>query len=580
MTRFTLQADHSKEPPLSRLAPGLHSLLGYQRAWLPHDLAAGVSVAAVAIPTAVAYAQIMGLQPVIGLYASILPLLVYALFGTSRHLIVNPDAATCALVGTTLAPLAAGNPDTLLSLSITLAFFTGLICVAASFFRLGFVADFLSRPILVGFLNGVAIYIFISQIGKLFGFPMSAHGIIPSAIEFVRKVPQTHVPTLMVGLLTMGVLLGSKRLLPRWPGPLLAVVVAVGLAQWFDLGERGVAVVGHVPAGLPRLRWPEFDAHLLNPLLGGALGVALLSFSNAMIVARSFASKDGYEVDADKEIFALGACQIVSGLSQGFPISGADSRTALNHAMGGRSQLAGLVAAGVMAAVLLFLTVPLAYLPKAALGAILVQAAIGLFDLHEMRRLWKVSWQEFAVAVLTMLGVVGLGVLDGIVLAVVLSILFLLARSSRPPDAVLGRVAGLKGFHDTAHHDLAETRSGLVLYRFSSAIVFFNAPYFKKRALETLASRPNTRWFVVDGSPVNFMDSTGASAVEDLAREMKQRGVKLGFAQLRSEVRSILERTGVKSVLGEDSFFPTLNSAIRDFEGSSPVASDSSDDAS
>lgn len=580
MTPTPPTSDHRKTLPLLRLAPGLQQLLGYQRGWLPHDLAAGVSVAAVAIPTAVAYAQIMGLQPVIGLYAAILPLVAYAVLGTSRHLIVNPDAATCALVGTTLAPLAAGNPDTLLSLAITLAFFTGVVCVAAGFFRLGFVADFLSRPILVGFLNGVAIYIFISQIGKLFGFPMNAHGIIPSAIEFVRKVPQTHVPTLIVGLLTMGVLLGSKRLLPRWPGPLLAVVFAVGLVKWFDLSTRGVAVVGHVPAGLPHLRWPEFDVRFLNPLLGGALGVALLSFSNAMVVARSFASKNRYDVDADKELFALGACQIVSGLSQGFPISGADSRTALNHAMGGRSQLAGLVAAGVMAAVLLFLTVPLAYLPKAALGAILIQAAIGLFDLHEMRHIWKVSWQEFAVAVFTMLGVVGLGVLDGIVLAVVLSLFFLLARSSRPPDAVVGRVAGLRGFHDVAHHELAETRSGIVLYRFRAAIVFFNAPYFKKRALETLASRPGTRWFVVDGGPVNFMDSTGASAVEDLAIEMKQRGVKLGFAQLRSEVRSSLERAGVKAVLGEDAFFPTLNSALRAFEGSSPAASAGSDDAS
>ena len=373
--------------------------------------------------------------------------------------------------------------SSLLSLSVVLAIFTGLFCVAASLLRLGFLADFLSRPILTGFLNGVAISIFLGQIGKVFGFPMQSHGIIPSLIEFVRKLPQTHLPTLAVGLLAIAVMLVSKRLLPRWPGPLLAVVAAVAVVKTMGLDARGVAVVGNVPAGLPRLSWPTFDPQFLPPLFGGALGVALVSFCNAMVVARSFAAKNHYEVDADRELFALGASQFAAGLCQGFAVSGTESRTAMNHAMGGKSQAAGLVAAAVMAAVLLFLTGPLSYLPKAAPGAVLIFAAIGLFDLASLRRLWRVSRSEFGVAIATMLGVIALDVLEGIVMAVSLALLLLLKRSARPPDAVLVRVPGMKGFHDLAHHADASATPGLLLYRFGAGIVFYNASYLKKRVL-------------------------------------------------------------------------------------------------
>lgn len=552
--------------PASGAVPGWRQLLAYRREWLPHDLGAGLAVAAVALPTAIAYAGIIGLPPVNGLYAAILPLLVYAAFGTSRHLIVNPDAATCALIASTLAPLAAGDPGSLQSLSLFLALLTGVVCIGAGFFRLGFLADFLSRPILIGFLNGVAIHILLGQIGRIFGFAMESHGIVPSLLELVDRLPETHVPTLVVGLLILGVLLATRRFLPRVPGPLVAIVVSVVVVKAWDLGARGVAVVGEVPAGLPSLDWPALDPGAVRPLLLGALGVALLSFSNAMVLARSFASKGRYDVDADREFLALGACQIAAGLSQGFAVSGTESRTAINHAMGGRSQAAGVVAAVLMAAVLLFLTGPLAYLPQAALGAILVQAAIGLFDVREMRHLWRVSWQEFAVAVVTMLGVVAVGVLDGILVAVLLSILFLLGRASRPPDAVLGRVAALRGWHDVSHHEGAETQPGLLLYRFGSAIVFFNAPYFKKRALELASAAEGTRWLVVDGGPVNTIDTTGVAAIDELADELRRRGIRLGFASLRTEVRAVLERAGAREQLGEGAFFATLNSARRAFE--------------
>jgi high affinity sulfate transporter 1 len=535
---------------------------------------AGVSVAAVALPTAIAYAQIIGLEPVAGLYAAIPALLAYALFGTSRHLIVNPDAATCAMIGATLTPLAAGDSGILLSLSVVLAIFTGLLCFAAGSLRLGFVADFLSRPILIGFLNGVAVSIFLGQIGKVFGFPMESHGIIRSFVEFIGKLPQTHWPTLAVGLLAIAVMLAGKSLLPRWPAPLLAVVAAIAAVKALGLEAAGVAVVGDVPAGLPCLHWPTFDPAFLQPLFGGALGVALVSFCNAMVVARSFAAKHGYEVDADRELFALGASQLVAGLCQGFAVSGTESRTAMNHAMGGKSQLAGLVAAALMAVVLLFLTGPLSYLPKAALGAVLIVAAIGLFDVASLRRLWRVSRAEFGVAAVTMLGVIALDVLEGILLAVALALLLLLKRSARPPDAVLGRVPGMKGFHDVAHHPDATTTPGLLLYRFGAAIVFFNATYFKRRILDLAAAQPGLKQVVIDGSTVNTIDSTGADAVDALARDLARQGIRLGLAGFRSETRSVLERTGAMAAIGTDSVYPTLKAAMNAFlaEQSPPPA--------
>src|SRR5262245_11937084 len=276
-------ASSTRNAWIGRLAPGLGQLLGYRREWLPIDLLAGVSVAAVAVPTAIAYAQLIGFEPIVGLYAAILPLVAYALLGTSRLLIVNPDAATCAVFAASVVPLAAGNPETLGSLSAALSVLTGLVCIAAGIFRLGFVADFLGKPILVGYLNGVAISIFLGQIGKVFGFAMHSRGIVPQLIEFAGKLPQTHLPPLAVGLATRAVLVGSRRLSPRAPAPLLATVAAVALVYGLGLEGRGVAIVGALPAGLPRVRWPEVDPALLKTLLGGALGVALMSFTSGMV---------------------------------------------------------------------------------------------------------------------------------------------------------------------------------------------------------------------------------------------------------------------------------------------------------
>jgi high affinity sulfate transporter 1 len=561
MTDNPTSAVRAQTAWITHFAPGLRQLLAYRREWLPLDVMAGLSVAAVALPVAIAYAQLIGFEPIVGLYAAILPLVAYALFGTSRQLIVNPDAATCAVFAATVLPLAAGDHDALRSWSVVLAVLTGLICIVAGIFRLGFFADFLSKPILVGFLNGVGISIFLGQIGKVFGFSMTSHGITPHLVEFAGKVSQTHWPTLVVGLMTLVVIVVIKRVAPHAPGPLVAVVLAVALVYGLDLENKGVKVVGELPAGLPPLNWPEFNPTSLHTLLGGALAVALVSFTSAMVTARSFAARNRYEIDPDQELVALGACQIAAGLSQGFAVSGADSRTAVNDAVGGKSQVVGLVAAVTMLGVLFFLTEPLRYLPTAALGTVLIVAAIGLFDVASMRSIWRVSRAEFAVTILTMLGVIWLDVLNGILLAVGMALLLLLKRTSRPPDAVLGRVPGVRGWHDVAQHPDATTHAGLVVYRFGSAILFYNAPFLKKRVLDIIAGHGDLEWLILDGSTINIVDVTGAEMLDVLVEELARRGIRLGLANFRTEERDTLERAGVLERIGAEFVFQTINHA-------------------
>lgn len=556
---------------MGRYAPGLRQFLNYRREWLRIDLVAGVSVAAVAVPTAIAYAQLIGFDPIVGLYAAILPLVAYALFGTSRQLMVNPDAATCAIFAATVLPLAGGDSDALRSLSVALAVLTGLICIAAGIFRLGFVADFLAKPILVGYLNGVAISIFVGQVGKVVGFAMHSRGMIPMFIELAGKLSQTHLPTLAVGLTSLAVFMGSKRLSPRAPAPLLATGAAVALVYGLGLETSGVAVVGALPAGLPSLSWPQFDPEFLKPLLGGALGVALVSFTSGMVTARSFAARNRYDIDVDQEFIALGACQIASGLSQGFAVTGADSRTAVNDAMRGKTQMVGLIAAATMTAVLFFLTEPLRYLPVAALGAVLIVAAIGLFDVAALRKMWRVNRSECVLSLFTTLGVIWLDLLQGILLAVGSALILLIKRTSRPPDGVLGHVPGMRGWHDVAYHPDAVTQPGLVVYRFGAAIVFFNAGYFKKRVVEIVANHPDVKWFILDGSTVNTVDVTSAEMLESLAENLAARGVHFGLANIHRDVREKLKSAGTMERIGSDFLFPTLNSANDAFLVRKPV---------
>jgi high affinity sulfate transporter 1 len=467
---------------LYRIAPGLRPLASYNLAAdLPRDLLAGVCVAAVAVPVAIAYAQLAGFRPEVGLYSCMLPLVAYAIFGTSRQLIVNPDAAACAMVAASVAPLAGNDPQLYASLSMALAAIAGLLCILASFFRLGALADFLSKPILVGFMNGISISIFLGQVGKICGFSVESGGIIPRVVEIISKLPKVHGVTLAVGGGCFVVLFLCKRFVPKAPAALVAMVLAGAAVAALKLDARGVAVLGKVPAGLPGLRWPRVPLGHLQTVCAEAAGLALVLFSSGMLTGRSFASKNGYDIDADKEFAAIGVANIASALSQGFAVTGADSRTAMADASGGRTQVTGLVAAAAIALVLLVLTGPLRYVPIPALGAVLAFSAFSLFDVKTLRQIWRIDKGEVGLAVLTTLGVVAVGAINAILVAVALALVRFVRKAARPGDEILGVVEGFPGFHSVERHPDARTPSGLVMYRFGSPITFFNAAFFKRR---------------------------------------------------------------------------------------------------
>lgn len=559
---------------LGRIAPGLPPLLRYNFGKdFPHDFLAGLSVAAIAIPVSVAYAELAGFNPVVGLYSSILPLMAYAVFGTSRQLVVNPDASVCAIVAAAVAPLAAGNHEVYWSLSVTLAFLTGLFCIIASFLRLGALADFLSKPILVGFLNGVAISIFLGQIGKIFGFTVEATAIVPRLLEILSKLPHTHAPTLVVGLGTFAVLYLSVRFFPQLPAALLAMTVAGAAVALLGLESRGVAILGNVPAGLPPLRIPSFPSEHLYDLVIDAAGLGLMLFSHGMITARSFANKNRYEIDVDREFAAFGVANIASAVSQGFAVTGADSRTAMADATGGRTQVTGIVAALTIAVVLLFLTGLLRFVPTAALGVVLVFAAYSLFDVKTLRDIWKIDKNELVLSVITTLGVVAVGAIDAILVAVVLALARFIKITARPEDEVLGKIDGIPGFHSIHRHPGGKTWQGIVIYRFSGPITFFNSTYFKHRAIRAAdTGGPELKWFVLDMIPVSQIDVTGVYTMLDLRDILAERGVWLVFAGRKTELTEWVKKIGIYNDELESRMFPTLRQALKAYREEHDIA--------
>jgi len=538
-------------------------LSGYQKSWFPHDLLAGISVAAVAIPIAIAYSQLAGIPPVYGLYASLLPLVAYALLGSSRQLIVAPDAATCAIVAAVVAPLAGQDPGRYLSLTAALAMIAGVFCIAAGLMRLGFLTNFLARPILTGYLNGIAICIITGQLGPLFGFPVAPAGFFRLLWQFFSKLGETHGPTLAVGLTILALLLMLARLAPKVPGPLVAVVLGIAGSAVFGLAKYGVRLLGKIPAGLPAPAIPAIGRLDWEPLAVGAVGLALISYNSAMVTARGFAAKNHYDIDPNREFIALGAANIGSGILRGFAVSGADSRTAVNDSMGGKSQVTGLVAAAALVLVLLFLTGPLGGLPIAVLSAVLIKAALGLFDLRALIALRRASYREFRLCLITLLGVITVGVLPGVVVAVGVAIVQLLMRASRPHDAVLGRIPGTNDYRDRTTHPEAETFPGLVIYRFDSSLVFFNADHFKARVRTVIreAAAP-VRIFLLDAETMPYLDTTGAAALDQVCGDLEQQGIKLAIAAAKGPVRGMINRTGLSQRVGPARIFPTVLSAV------------------
>jgi high affinity sulfate transporter 1 len=556
-----------RAPILLRIAPGLRAMLNYRFSEdFGHDAIAGVCVASVAVPVAIAYAQLAGFRPEVGLYSSILPLLAYAIFGTSRRLIINPDAAVCAMVAASVAPLAAGDPNLYASMSVMLAFLAGAFCIVASFFRLGAVGDFLSKPILVGFMNGIALSVFQGQIGKICGFSVKAEGMLRWFMEVLSKLPQAHGPTMAIGLGALLALLLLRRLAPHAPAALIVMIVAGALIAVLKLDSRGVAVLGVISGGIPTPRLPEFPLSALPALTAKAAGVALVIFSGGVVTARSFANRDGHPIDMDAELAALGAANIASALGQGFAVTDADSRTAIAYASGGRTQMTGLVAAACMGLVLLFFTKPFKYVPMPALGAILIVAAVSLFDFASLRHIWRVDKGEVALSLITTLGVVLVGPINGILVAVTLALARFIRHTARPREEILGKVEGMPGFHSIERHPGAQIVPGLQIYRFGSPITFFNAAYFKERALAAASTAgPALRWFVLDAIPITSVDVTGLDALDELRRELAERGIALVVAGRKTEFLTWLREIGLNRAEDDQFVFPTLRQAVRAF---------------
>ncbi|KDN97647.1 MULTISPECIES: SulP family inorganic anion transporter [Pseudomonas] len=548
---------------LSRWLPGLANLLQYRREWFRHDLQAGLSVAAIQIPIAIAYAQIVGLPPQYGLYACILPMMVYALIGSSRQLMVGPDAATCAMVAGAIAPLAMGDPARLAQLSVIVTILVGLMLIGAGLARAGFIASFFSRPILIGYLNGIGLSLLAGQLGKVVGFQIEGNGFILSLINLLQRLGEIHWLTLVIGVAGLGLLIWLPRRYPRLPAALVTVAVATLVVGLFGLDRFGVAVLGPVPAGMPELAWPHTNLEEMKSLLRDALGIATVSFCSAMLTARSFAARHGYAINANHEFLALGVTNIAAGVSQGFAISGADSRTAVNDMVGGKSQLVGIIAALVIALILLAFTTPMAWIPQAALGAVLLMAGWGLIDVQSLKKIYTLSRFEFWLCVLTTVGVLGVGVLPGIIIAVTLAILRLLYSIYQPTDAVLGWVPGIEGQVDIRRYKEARTVQGLVVYRFDDAILFFNADYFKMRLLEAVHREEQPRAVLFDAEAVSSIDVSGIAALREVRDTLKARGIYFGIARARGRFLRMLVRSGIAREMENGLLFGSVRSGIR-----------------
>jgi SulP family sulfate permease len=547
--------------------PGVANMRGYTKARLRTDLVAGLTVGAVAVPGGLAMGKLAGVSPVAGLYATMLPLVAYALFGSSRQLVVGPDGVLAILTATTVAPLATGEPLRYAALAAALALMMGVVHLVSSALRLGFMADFLSLPILLGYFNGLALIIIASQIGPLFGVSVSAHDFFPIVGEFVAELGEANTLTIVVSAVLLALVLVLKRIKPMFPGSLLAVVVAAVASVVFDLSDRGVAVVGDVEAGLPVLGIPNVSLHDLSTLAIPAAGMALVAFGDTIATGRIYATRNGYTVNANQELLALGTANIAAGFSQAIAVSSSGSRTALNDASRGMSQVVGLVSAVLAFAVATVGTPLIEPLPIDALSVVVVAAALGMFDLRGMLRLRRVRTAELGLALATLVGVLALGVLGGLLVAIVLSIGVFVYRSVRPHDAVLGEVADMDGYQDIEAFPAAETVPGLVVYRFDAALYFPNCPYFLDRARQAVAAAdPPARWVMLNAEAITYVDSTAVQTLRELRSELAESGITLTVARAKIMVRNVFDTTGFTGEIGRANFFTTVSAGVRAYE--------------
>ncbi|MBA9033211.1 SulP family inorganic anion transporter [Rhizobium leguminosarum] len=560
--------------------PILRGLAGFNRDWLRSDIPAGLSIAAVGLPSAIAYPAIAGLPPETGIYASIVGPIAYAIFGPSRLLVIGPDAATMTVLAAAMAAIIAAEPAAAgidrVAIASTLALGVGFFCIAAKLLKLGVLASFLSRPILVGFFAGVSLSILVGQIGRFTGVKIESEGLIPPLLEILRKSASIHWPSLLFGLLMFGLLWAVRAFPVKVPGPVLVVVLSVVLSAIFDFQGRGIAVVGDIPSGLPMLSLPALHQMPLDKIVLGSAAIFLVSFGAGIVAARSFASRTGEEVDANQELIGLGAANIAPGLFGSFPISVSDSRTAINLSTGGVSQASGLVSAATLVAALVFLHSALRILPIPALAAILATAAISLIDVHELKKIWRISRMEFVFALIAMWGAISFGVLNGVIVAVAATLVYLVRKTMFPRDGLLGRIEGRHGFFDLARFPEARPVEGAAVFAIQGNILFYNADYLRMR-LTTIAKElaAGTSCFVLDASAITHIDSTGATTLAAVAEILAKRDIIFAIADLSEESRDILERAGVIKAIGAHNLFNGREEALTALTSKNSQASDS-----
>ncbi len=558
-----------------RWLPGLHVLRHYELAWLPHDMMAGLALTAVLIPVGIAYAVASGLPGICGLYATMAGLLAYATFGPSRILVLGPDSSLAALILAVVLPLSAGDPQRAIALAGMMALVSGALCVGAGVARLGFVTELLSKPIRYGYMNGIALTVIASQLPALFGFGVEAHGLLDESRQFALALlaGKTNLPALAIGAGTLLTILLLKRH-PRLPGVLIAVTGSSCIVAVQDLALRaGVPVLGALPQGLPGLSLPAMGANDVMPVLLGGLAVALISFADTSVLSRSYAARTASFVDPNQEMVGLGAANLAAGLFHGCPISASASRTPVAEAAGAKTQLTGVVGALSVGAMLLIAPGLLRNLPLAALAAVVIASAIGLIEVTDLRRIWRIQRWEFWLAMGCLLGVALLGVIPGIGLGVVAAVIEFLWDGWRPHSAVLGRVDGVKGYHDIARHPEALVVPGLVLFRWDAPLFFANAELFRDRVLDAVAGSPTpVRWLVVGAEPITSVDVTSADTLDELDKTLHEAGIELCFAEMKGPVKDKLKRFGLFARLGEQRFFATLGEAVSDYLESQSVA--------
>lgn len=539
---------------------------GYRRSWLRGDLIAGVTVAAYLIPQVMAYATVAGVPPVAGLWAALPALVIYAALGSSASLSMGPEATTALMTAIAIGPLATGDPARYAGLAATLALLVGVMSVGAWLLRLGFVADLLSRPVLVGYLAGVAVIMIADQLRRATGVPVTGQTFLAQAGSFARGLGQMQPATVAVAAAVLAFLLVLQSRWPRAPGPLLAILGATAAAAAFGLASHGVAVVGPIPAALPVPGLPDVHPAVLRELLLPAFTVLIVGFSDDVLTARSFARHDEM-IAANRELLALGVANAGSSLMRGFPVSSSASRTAIGVATGSRTQLYSVTAAAAVVAVLLFARPVLAHFPEAALGAIVIYAAIRLIDVAAFRRLLAFRRTELAIALATCAGVLLFNILYGVLVAIGLSVADLLVRVARPHDAILARVPGLAGMHDVDDYPGAQTIPGLVVYRYDAPLFFANADDFRRRALAAASQEPGPlRWFVLNVEANVEVDFTALEALDAVREEITRRGAVFALARVKQDLLARLRAFGIAGKIGEERLFPTLPTAVQAYQ--------------